>query len=278
MKKNVIFVLLAFQIVSFGQNIEGPIISPGSEIIREEERRMGRGEVYSASRSRNNTVKPVIPKELKEKLEVSKADKTTYKNSKANIVKLWNNQCANLGKVVDVEKDKDCLALMGYEIGSVYSFENRDYFLQSDRGIFSASRIYPNAGISLNKERFQAQNIQFAEREPKILLTQIMTDLGETSLENIEKDSLTVKNFSAVQLFNDVGKSIWKENQKNSALKYSDDLPALINHTYLLRSVFIDSQMSSSPRIKETIYAFQFVGFQDNIAVIVWKKVSSKWV
>lgn len=268
---------MTFQIVSLGQNIDEPINHAGTQISRDEERRMGNN-TSSVSRPRNIFPKNTLPKELKVKLEVSKADKITYKNSKANIVKLWNNQCENLGKVVDVEKDKDCLALTGYEIGSVYSFENRDYFLQSDRGIFSASRLYPNAGIGLNKERFQAQNIQFAEREPKSLLTQIMTDLGETSLEKIGKDSLAVKNFSAAQLFNDVGKSIWKENQKNSALKYSDELPALINHTYLLRSVFIESQMSSSPRFKETIYAFQFVGFQDNIAVVVWKKISSKWV
>lgn len=278
MKKNAIFVLLAFQIVSFGQTIEGPIISPGSEIIREEERRMGRGEVYSTSRPRNNTVKRIIPKELKEKLEITKSDKTIYKSylegSKVQILKLWNNQCVNLGKVVDVEKDRDCLALTGYEIGSVYSFENKDYLLQNNLGILG-NRSYPNAGIGLSKERFKSPNIDLPQR---ISLTQIMTDLGEIPLASIGKDSLAVKYLADIRLFDKAAKPIWKENQKNSALKYSDDLPALINHTYLLRSVFIDGQMSSYPRLKETVYAFQFVKLENNIAVILWKKVDSKWV
>ena len=276
MKKFVPVILLTLQIATFGQNIEGPINAPGAEIIREEERKTGNN-TSSISRPRNRYPKAIFPKELKEKLEVSKVDKTTYKNSKANIVKLWNNQCVNLGKVVDVEKDKDCLALTGYEIGSGYSFENKDYIFQNNHGIF-VNRIYPNAGIGLSNAQFKSANINLPEREPNSLLTQIITDLGETPLANIEKDNVDVRNLATVQLFDKAGKAIWKENQKNSGLKYSDDLPAVINHTYLLRSVFVGNRGSAYPRFKETIYAFQFVGFENNIAVILWKKVSSKWV
>lgn len=275
MRINTLIILFTFQFISFGQNIEGPIISPGSEIVREEERRMARGEVYSASRLRNNTVKRVIPKELKEKLEVTKSDNNNYlKGLKVNLLKLWNNQCVNLGKVVDVEKDRDCLALAGYEIGSVYSFENKDFLQQNDLGIL-ARRPYPNAGIALSKERFRSANIN---SPPQIFLTQIMTDLGEISLAAIEKDTLDVKNLSSIQLFDKTANPIWKENQNNYELKYSDDLPALINHTYLLRSVFVDNKSSSNPRLKETIYAFQLIKIENNIAVILWKKVDSKWV
>lgn len=228
---------------------------------------------------RNRPIKPVIPKELAEKLEVSKDEKQNYlKGSKLQIIKLWNNQCADLGKVVDAEKDKDCLALSGYEAGSVYSFENKDYLSQSNPGIFAMTRSYPNTTISLAKGHFRSPNLDLREQNTNLLLTQMMTDLGEISLTIIEKKGVEVKKLSEVQLFDQTGKAIWKAKQKDYELKYSDDLPALDNHSYLLRSVFLDSQSSFRPRLKETIYAFQLMKIEENIAVILWKKVDSKWV
>lgn len=228
---------------------------------------------------RNRPIRLVIPKELAEKLEVSKDEKQNYlKGSKLQIIKLWNNQCADLGKVVDAEKDKDCLALSGYEAGSTYSFENKDYLFQNDRGIFAMARIYPNTTISLAKGNFRSFNIDLREQNTNILLTQIMTDLGEISLTTIEKKSLEVKKLSDVQLFDQTGKTIWKTKKNDYEIKFSDDLPALNNHSYLLRSVFLDSRSSFRPRLKETIYAFQLMKIEENIAVILWKKVDSKWV
>jgi hypothetical protein len=231
---------------------------------------------------RNRPIKSVIPKELAEKLQISNDDKTAYqsylKGSKLQIIKLWNNQCTDLGKVVDVEKDKDCLALSGYEAGSAYSFENRNYLLQSNPGIFAVARIYPNTTISLAKEHFRSLNLDLRERNTNVLLTQIMTDLGEISLTTIGKKAVEVKKLSEVQLFDQTGKTVWKAKQNDYDLKYSDNLPALINHSYLLRSVFLDSQSSFRPRLKETIYAFQLMKIEENIAVILWKKVDSKWV
>jgi hypothetical protein len=273
MKKILLLVLCVFQTIIVGQTMEGPINAPGAEIIRQEERRIGSNNPTDSIRYPQNIVKQAIPQELRGKLEVTKSDKKRYlQNEKFNLLKLWNNQCENQGKVIDVEKDKDCFAQSGYETGSFYSFENKDYVLQNN-SILWGNRFYPNAGVGLTKERFKAANIQSSN----LILTQILLDLGETPLANIGEDNLAVKKISAVQFFDKNGKSVWQTN-KDSALPYSDDLPAIINHTYLLRSVFVDNRSALYMHLKETIYAFQLVGFENNIALIKWKKISSKRV
>ena len=175
------------------------------------------------------------------------------------IFKLWNDICGDL-KIIDASKDSECLEYSDFAFGSQYSLDLQRY-------------------LNINSN-FLLSKTQFSVTERSQQSSQILMDLGKREFSEINKKTKEVVELSKIKMVDRYG-----EFQMNKILK-SDEIknnrislsyPAATDHIFLLRSVFFDNRQNFTWQ-RETIYAFQMVRLKNNIATIIWKKITSKWV
>ena len=204
-----------------------------------------------------------LPKDLLPQLAITNADAAGFRwllsEKDTGIFKLWNDVCGEI-KIIDVEKDANCLEYTDYAFGSQYSLELKKY-----------SNIYSN--ISLSKNNF---SVRTAPQQ----ISQILMDLGKREIREIDKKTAEVKELSKIKMIDRFGVFQMDkilEGDKIKSRRISISYPAELGHTFLLRSIFWDDRANLRWE-KETIYVFQIMKLEDNIATIVWKKIHTKWV
>ncbi len=205
-----------------------------------------------------------IPAELKAKLEISDQEKIDFKDllkdSKVKIAKIWNNMCPSL-RVIDVN-DKFCVEHLNFFRGSSYTFRN-------EVDSYSYTNIY-------------LVNGEFHAQESPLL--QIIVDLGEIKLTTVGKDTKefnTLIKFPMKDYYQQEKKEFISKGLDFQGIKLNDKLPAQINHTYLIRSLFPENllreEINEFTWFMDSVIAFQIVQQKDNVITIVWKKIHSKW-
>lgn len=252
------FLAAAFVSTAFGQGDSDAALQRSADAMKSRDSEPS----YRSSYSRSKIWAPVLSKELKAKLQITEDDKAEVKNSlkysKMRLFKLWNNLCLD-SRVIDINIEEDCLKTSQYVVGSSYSFGLKNY--RPD-----------HAGISLTRGDFTVRN--------RYSSAQIMTDLGTTNLENLNEKSIEVLNILRFKMLDKSGNPLWRDEPEIidfNELKLAHKLKAHPNHTYLLRSLFLDkSNLVSAYR--ESVIAFQLVKIENNTATILWKPIFSKWV
>ena len=204
-----------------------------------------------------------LPENLLPRLAITNADMAEFKRllseKDTGIFKLWNDLCGEL-KNIDAGKDTDCLEYSDYAFGSQYSLELEKY-----------SGVHSNIILSKNNLSVRANQRQ---------ISQILMDLGKRDIREINKTTKEVVELSKIKMIDRFGVFQMNKILESDAIKskrISLSYPADPDHIYLLRSVFLDERASFSWQ-RETVYVFQIMKLEDNIATIVWKKIHSKWV
>lgn len=204
-----------------------------------------------------------IPKNLLPHLAITNAEIAEFQKllseKDTGIFKLWNDICGDL-KIIDASKDGDCLEYSDFALGSQYSLDLQKY-----------SNI--NSNFLLSKNRFSVT-------EKSRQSSQILMDLGKREFSEINKKTKEVIELSKIKMVDrysefQMNKILERDEIKNNRISLS--YPAVSDHIFLLRSVFFDNPQNFTWQ-RETIYAFQMVRLKNNIATIIWKKITSKWV
>ena len=200
-----------------------------------------------------------LPENLLPLLAVTNADTVEFQGflseKDTGIFKLWNDVCGDI-KIIDASKDKDCLEYSHYAFGSQYSLDLQRY-------------LNINANLFLSENRLSVSPNSYQS-------FQILMDLETREFGEINKKTKEVVELSKIKMIDRYGKFqtnkiLDSETIKSNRISFS--YQAKQHHIFLLRSIFGET----SDWQKETIYAFQFVKFENNIATILWKKIVSKW-
>jgi hypothetical protein len=191
---------------------------------------------------------------LKQKLKISETEKTKFSDllvdKKIRLTKVWNNTCGD--KIFDVSNE-NCRGKEEFWLASGYSFYTRDYNFYYSHFLLNNSQI-----IAPSREG----------------LIQLLTNIGDISLNLIDKKHLKVKILEDYEeKENDVQKTVKKIKNgfRINELLINDKFKIGINQTYLLRSVFID-YISIGSKV-DKIYALRFVEEGDGFFTIAWKEI-----
>lgn len=262
MRKSFVFAFFCLlSISSFAQERQ-------SSIIQDLDRRLGGNESPTSNPKSEMFVKRgfinpprivTLPENLLPLLAITNTDiaglQKILSEKDTGIFKLWNDVCGDI-KIIDASKDEDCLEYSDYAFGSQYSLDLQRY-------------LNINANLLLSKNRFSVSSNSYQS-------FQILMDLGNREFSEINKKTKDVVDFSKIKMIDRYGefqmnKILASDDIKSNRISFS--YQAKKNHIFLLRSIFGDT----SDWQRETIYAFQLVKFENNIATILWKKISSKW-
>lgn len=202
-----------------------------------------------------------LPENLLHRLLITNSEATRLKpllsEKDTGIFKLWNDICGEI-KIIDAEKDKDCLEYSDYALGSKYSFELKSY-----------SDVYSNIFLSKNTLSVQSNSQQ---------TSQILMDLGKREIKEINKKTKEVVELSKIKMVDRYGVFQMNKILDSDAIKskqISLSYPAKLEHIFLLRSVFWDNRGKFIWQ-RDTVYVLKIMALENNVATIIWKKVSSK--
>ena len=216
-------------------------------------------------RSKPEFPQPIVtlPENLLPRLAITNADVAEFESllseKDTGIFKLWNDICGEI-KIIDAEKDADCLEYSDYAFGSQFSFDLEKY-----------SGVHSNIILSKN-------NLSVRAKPPQVF--QMLMDLGKREIREINKTTKEVVELSKIKMIDRFGVFQINKILESDAIKskrISLSYPADLDHIFLLRSVFWDDRASLSWQ-RETVYIFQIKKLENNVATIVWKKIHSKWV
>lgn len=200
-----------------------------------------------------------LPENLLPLLVVTNADTVEFRGllseKDTGIFKLWNDVCGDI-KIIDASKDADCLEYSHYAFGSQYSLDLQKHLNINANFLLSKNRLIVTSN---SRQSFQ-----------------LLMDLGNSNLSEINKSTKEVKDLLKIKMIDRYGefqtnKILESDNIKSNRISFS--YQAKQHHIFLLRSVFGET----SDWQRDTIYAFQIIKFENNIATILWKRIVSKW-
>lgn len=204
----------------------------------------------------SSNLKTILPDLLKQKLKISDAEENDFasilKDNKVRLLKVWNNTCGD--KVFNVSSE-DCLEKANFQLGSTYSLRLKDY-----KPLYTHLKIINGEFITPNQDK----------------AVQLLADLGEISLENVNKNLKEAKELWKFTDKSDADKLKKKIEAgfKINQLAVSNKTKLKLNHTYLLRSIFLEFIPQAIFTVKvDKLYSFQVLKDTDGFITIAWKEV-----
>jgi hypothetical protein len=259
MRKCLFFtIIFVFSICVYAQTPQTPTIPVRTETAAERSNVPPNNNTYKPELQTvySPNLKTILPDSLKQKLKISEAEESEFaemlKDKKVRLLKIWNNTCGD--KVFDVNNE-DCLQKANFQLGSTYSLRLKDY-----KSFYSHIKIINGEFITPNKDT----------------TVQLLTDLGEISLDNVNKNLKEAKELWKFTDKSDANKLKRKiENGfKINQLAVSNKSKLKLNHTYLLRSIFLEFIPQAIFTVKvDKLYAIQVLKDTDGFVTIAWKEV-----